>query len=183
MENDLSAQYLLALLKQTVKRSFYGEGASESEIRETIFGDSKMPAEKIDAFVGACGRVLRKAAFENWGQSELEQALDGMGGLTEDQKKVFTHIWKQESRKIHDTITNKTKWTSTLQETAWRIDVKSNSKQIDDINEPTAIVRLSLSNASDSTSEVVQCEMDKADLGKVISELDRIQTRIDAISS
>jgi len=205
MDNDLSGQLFLALLRQLVKRGFYGEsGAMDKEVQDKIFSDSKMGSQKINDFLGSCERLLRRAGRGNWTLSRFEQEVDQQE-LSDEHKKVLSHVWKTESTKvrnfgnllnihdlfeflvhaylqIHKAIVSKTVWNNDLREFSWRIDVKSNSKNIPDINEPTAIIRLSLKN-QDKVSDVVHCELDRNGLDKVIAELDKIESHIDNISS
>mmetsp|Transcript_26265 Transcript_26265/g.46579 ORF Transcript_26265/g.46579 Transcript_26265/m.46579 type:complete len:187 (-) Transcript_26265:388-948(-) len=186
MENDLSAQYLLALLKQLVKQTFYSDGADLSEdVKARIFGDSKMAQEKVSDFIGSCMQLLGRAARGNWNQGKMEAELHKIKDLPSDQKKVFLHIWKQEGSKIHKELVAKTIWNNTLDETAWRIDIQSTSKHVSDINEPTAIIRLKLNTDSHQSggSEIVHCEMNSEGLASIVKELDSIHETINRVSS
>eukprot|EP00468_Gymnochlora_sp_CCMP2014_P001813 CAMPEP_0167742756 /NCGR_PEP_ID=MMETSP0110_2-20121227/1620_1 /TAXON_ID=629695 /ORGANISM="Gymnochlora sp., Strain CCMP2014" /LENGTH=140 /DNA_ID=CAMNT_0007627017 /DNA_START=68 /DNA_END=490 /DNA_ORIENTATION=+ len=140
-----------------------------------------MPGEKIDEFLGTCEQILRKAARRNWNDEQMEKALSKYK-LSEDQTKAISHTWKSESRKIHKDIVSKTVWNSELEDLLWRIDIKSNSREAPDINEPTAIIRLNLKK-QESTSDVLHFEMDRKGLDKVITELDKIQEIIDKVGS
>eukprot|EP00471_Norrisiella_sphaerica_P008730 CAMPEP_0184496248 /NCGR_PEP_ID=MMETSP0113_2-20130426/33451_1 /TAXON_ID=91329 /ORGANISM="Norrisiella sphaerica, Strain BC52" /LENGTH=184 /DNA_ID=CAMNT_0026882793 /DNA_START=36 /DNA_END=590 /DNA_ORIENTATION=+ len=183
MENDLSGQLFLTLLRQVVKKIFYGEqDALNNEKKSRIFADSKMPKQKISECIVSCDRLLRKAARGNWAQNRMEQEV-AQFDISEEHQKVFCHIWKTESSKIHKLIVSKTIWNNELNDFAWRIDVKANAKNTTDINEPTAIIRLNLKNRQHGGSDVLHCEMDKDGLASVVAELDKIQEQIDNVSS
>jgi len=141
----------------------------------------KYSKTEIADFVSNCQRFLRRAARGNWNQKRMDQELSKLQ-ITEEQQKVVAHVWKNEGPKIHKEIVSKTVWNSSLEDVAWRIDVKANSKHIAEINDPTAIIRLNLKTAKGG-SEVVHCEMDKDGLSKIIKELDVIQDAIDKVSA
>ncbi|GAB5368932.1 hypothetical protein AAMO2058_001361800 [Amorphochlora amoebiformis] len=188
MENDLSAQYLLALLRQIVKSSFYsgasGEGSVDREVVRKIFSDSKMSEKKISDFMANCAQIFRRAAKGAWSVGKMEQMLSKTE-VSEEHRKVFAHVWKTEGQKIHKEIVSRTIWNSSLDETSWRIDVKANSRHVKDINEPTAIVRLSIkkNNQKREGVETVHFEMGREELENINAELDKIQDRINEISS
>lgn len=60
--------------------------------------------------------------------------------ITEDQAQVLRKFWKNNKNKIHDSIISKTKWNNTLQNVLWRIDLKSQARNTEQMNESSAIM-------------------------------------------
>lgn len=66
--------------------------------------------------------------------------------MTEEEASAYRKFWKVHKNKIHDTLVSKTNWNNSLKKVSWRIDVKSQSKSAENINEPSAIVELQIEN-------------------------------------
>jgi len=64
--------------------------------------------------------------------------------LTEEQGQAFVKFWRNQKSKIHDVLVSQSLWTNRLSAVNWRIDVKTKSKNIQDLNEPAAIVELEI---------------------------------------
>ena len=73
------------------------------------------------------------------------------GGITDNQSKVYIKFWKNNKTKIHDKLVSKCIWDNTLKNMSWRIDVKTRSKDVEQINTPVAIVELQLANKETPT--------------------------------
>lgn len=67
-------------------------------------------------------------------------------GLTEGQKQGFLKFWKAQKQKIHEQLVKDALWGSRLKAFSWRIDVKTKSKHIRELNEPTAVLELDVAN-------------------------------------
>lgn len=74
------------------------------------------------------------------------QARKRDGGITEDQSKVFLKFWKNQKTKIHDKLVQQCLWDNTVKNLSWRIDVKAQTRNLEQINTPTAIVEMQLGN-------------------------------------
>ena len=59
--------------------------------------------------------------------------------LSEGQKNGFVKFWKAQKQKIHDQRVKDALWGSRLKTFSWRIDLKTKSKHIRELNDPTAI--------------------------------------------
>lgn len=70
--------------------------------------------------------------------------------MTEEEASAYRKFWKVHKNKIHDTLVSKTNWNNSLKQVSWRIDVKSQSKSAENINEPSAIVELQIENPEES---------------------------------
>ncbi|XP_010141101.1 PREDICTED: COMM domain-containing protein 1, partial [Buceros rhinoceros silvestris] len=66
------------------------------------------------------------------------------GGITSDQAAVIAKFWKNHRIKIHESMINRSRWDNVLKNMNWRVDLKSQSRHIDQINTPVAIVEMEL---------------------------------------
>lgn len=66
------------------------------------------------------------------------------GGITSDQAAVIAKFWKNHRIKIHESMVNQSRWDNVLKNMNWRVDLKSQSRHIDQINTPVAIVEMEL---------------------------------------
>lgn len=66
------------------------------------------------------------------------------GGITADQAAVIAKFWKSHRTKIRESLINQSRWDNTLRNVNWRVDLKSQSRHIDQINTPVAIVEMEL---------------------------------------
>lgn len=99
--------------------------------------------------------------------------------MTEEEASAYRKFWKVHKNKIHDTLVSKTNWNNSLKKVSWRIDVKSQSKSAENINEPSAIVELQIENPEESQkTEVVQFEMDESRLAHVLQNMKDIEDQI-----
>ncbi|XP_032840095.2 COMM domain-containing protein 1 isoform X5 [Tyto alba] len=66
------------------------------------------------------------------------------GGITSDQAAVIAKFWKNHRIKIHESLINQSRWDNVLKNMNWRVDLKSQSRHVDQINTPVAIVEMEL---------------------------------------
>nr|XP_023964842.1 COMM domain-containing protein 1 isoform X2 [Chrysemys picta bellii] len=66
------------------------------------------------------------------------------GGITADQAAVIAKFWKNHRTKIRESLINQSRWDNTLKNMNWRVDLKSQSRHVDQINTPVAIVEMEL---------------------------------------
>jgi len=69
------------------------------------------------------------------------------GGISQDQAKAFTKFWKNNWKKIHDSLVERSSWNNKLQTMSWRIDVETRARHADQVNTPTAIVELQIASS------------------------------------
>jgi len=177
-ENDITPQYLL-------EEVFSGSGASLSDITE-LFDNT--------------GKIMRQAAFENWEPSRLELLLKKTS-LSMTQQEVFFKFWKAQTPKVRELIRTKSNWNNSLLDFQWRIDVKSRTKNVPEINEPTAIVELKIGNTtannnntnnnnnsstntstSTSTTNIVRFEMNREQLNNTVSQFNSILEQLQLLT-
>uniref|UniRef100_A0A4W3GKK1 COMM domain-containing protein 1 n=1 Tax=Callorhinchus milii TaxID=7868 RepID=A0A4W3GKK1_CALMI len=79
-------------------------------------------------------------------------------GITPEQATVLTKFWKNHKLKIRESLVNQSRWENSLKSLSWRVDLKSQSRHLDQINAPVAIVELELGK-SDQLNPVVSTAM------------------------
>jgi hypothetical protein len=68
--------------------------------------------------------------------------------LSDGQRQGFLKFWKAQKGKVHEARVRDALWGPRLKAFSWRIDVKTKSKHIRDLNEPTAIVELDVASTT-----------------------------------
>ncbi|XP_035749486.1 COMM domain-containing protein 1 isoform X2 [Egretta garzetta] len=90
----------------------------------------------------------RSIASADMDLNQLEAFLTAQtkkqGGITSDQAAVIAKFWKNHRIKIHESLINQSRWDNVLKNMNWRVDLKSQSRHIDQINTPVAIVEMEL---------------------------------------
>ena len=93
--------------------------------------------------------------------------------LTDAQRQGFLKFWKTQKQKIHDQYVKDALWGPRLKSFSWRIDVKTKSKHIKQLNEPTAVLEFDVKQ--DDQVNVVRFEMDAAQVANMLDQLQRIE--------
>jgi len=78
------------------------------------------------------------------------------GGITEQQSKVLLQLWKLHRTRVHESVLRSCIWNNRLRNINWRIDVKSRSRTVEQLNTATAVVELELEN-NDANAQVWKC--------------------------
>ena len=86
---------------------------------------------------------------------------------------MFVMFWKTERPKVHDFMVSQSTWEPTLQQLSWRIDVKTAARGATEINQPTAIVEMLLSQGGK-----FQFEVSRQEVTEIQQTLDAIQNAI-----
>ena len=58
------------------------------------------------------------------------------------QAAAISRFWKNHKAKIHDVVMQRSSFGNTLKQTNWRIDLKTHSRHLEQINTPVAIYEL-----------------------------------------
>ncbi|XP_009890816.1 PREDICTED: COMM domain-containing protein 1 [Charadrius vociferus] len=96
------------------------------------------------------------------------------GGITADQAAVIAKFWKNHRVKIHESLINQSRWDNVLKNMNWRVDLKSQSRHIDQINAPVAIVEMELGK-NGQESEFLCLEFDEAKVSQMLKKLSEIE--------
>jgi len=70
------------------------------------------------------------------------------GGITEQQSKVLLQCWKVHRMRVHESVLHNCVWNNRLHNISWRIDVKSRSRSIEQLNTTTAVIELEFENTN-----------------------------------
>uniref|UniRef100_A0A8C5REF6 COMM domain-containing protein 1 n=1 Tax=Laticauda laticaudata TaxID=8630 RepID=A0A8C5REF6_LATLA len=92
------------------------------------------------------GRMNNSSADMDSNQLEafLTAQTKKPGGITTDHAIVIAKFWKNQRAKIHESLINQSKWENSLKNISWRVDLKTQSRHIDQMNSPVAIVEMEL---------------------------------------
>ncbi|XP_032840096.2 COMM domain-containing protein 1 isoform X6 [Tyto alba] len=82
------------------------------------------------------------------------------GGITSDQAAVIAKFWKNHRIKIHESLINQSRWDNVLKNMNWRVDLKSQSRHVDQINTPVAIVEMELGKNGQVCCRGCSCVME-----------------------
>jgi len=194
----LDGKFFGALLNGLIKRRFYRESEFTVDfLKQRLFTNSRLTNDKIVALISECDRMLTQAASEDWTLDTLQRQLL-QTDISKEHSDVFSHIWKAERTKIHNSLLMKSSWTPTLSSFTWRIDLKTQQKSIlqqppsqpsqpsssSSLTDPVAIVELILDNKSGLTQQaadttVLQFEVDRRRVNTITNQISQIQQIID----
>jgi len=108
-------------------------------------------------------KMLHSCVFQSMASSDMDQSQAETflvsqtkkrdGGITEQQSRVLLQVWKVHRTRVHESLLRSCVWNNRLRNINWRIDVKSRSRAVEQLNTATAVVELELEN-SDVNSQV-----------------------------
>ncbi|XP_033105344.1 COMM domain-containing protein 1-like [Anneissia japonica] len=174
----------LGLLNGIAKRQYYGnEEFTDDFLKSELFPESS--EDEFQSVLRKFKNLLKSLVSADMDFNQLEAFLTSHkkkrdGGLTEEQAAAFTKFWKNNKTKIHESVISQSSWNNTLKSMSWRIDVKGQAKNIEQINTPTAIVELQITNTHGKKegTDIVRFEMDEEKLGHVMRSLEEIEQQI-----
>lgn len=178
------AKSFLALMNGLTRKRFYGQSEITDEfLKEQIYPD--LSQEDFQALLTRCRGLLKSMVSADMDMTQLEvyltaQAKKRDSPLTEDQVAVIRKFWKSNKPKIHESIISETMWGNTLQKVSWRIDLKSQARHVNEINSPTAIMELHISDSleKDKAADIVLFEMGEEKLASVLESMQDIEAQI-----
>ncbi|XP_042652108.1 COMM domain-containing protein 1-like isoform X2 [Tyto alba] len=138
---------LSALLSGIAQAAYYGNGdITEELLRGQLYPEAA--PEEFRALSAKMGGLLQSIASADMDLNQLEAFLTAQtkkqGGITSDQAAVIAKFWKNHRIKIHESLINQSRWDNVLKNMNWRVDLKSQSRHVDQINTPVAIVEMEL---------------------------------------
>eukprot|EP01105_Mastigella_eilhardi_P005272 TRINITY_DN17013_c0_g1_i1.p1 TRINITY_DN17013_c0_g1~~TRINITY_DN17013_c0_g1_i1.p1 ORF type:complete len:206 (-),score=96.47 TRINITY_DN17013_c0_g1_i1:80-697(-) len=169
-----------SLLLAVMKREYEGDTAiSIATLKEKLF--PALAVEDVQKQYNLCKELLAKAAYEDYDATQLETFLKlKKVAFSPLQKEVMLKFWKNQKAKIHEVLRKRFVWNNTLQNISWRMDVKTKSRDIAEMNEQTAIVEITLNNGAkeDTQQSAVRFELDKTQLGSMVAQIEEIEAQI-----
>eukprot|EP00002_Diphylleia_rotans_P007955 TRINITY_DN1760_c0_g1_i1.p1 TRINITY_DN1760_c0_g1~~TRINITY_DN1760_c0_g1_i1.p1 ORF type:complete len:187 (-),score=48.03 TRINITY_DN1760_c0_g1_i1:366-926(-) len=182
LSNDLDAKATYALLNGVSQRLFFKNSEITHELLiEQIFAASSLSAEGKLQHIHDVEGFLKTLAYENPAVGALEAKLKQVG-LNEDQSQAYLRFWRLQQQKIHESIRDQAVFNDRLSKMNWRIDIKSKSKHISDLHQPTALVEFTITDSLTGKPKAVKFEMDKDTVTNLRLQIDSIQSILNARS-
>ncbi|CAI5769114.1 Hypothetical predicted protein [Podarcis lilfordi] len=129
--------------------------------------------------------VTQSIASADMDLNQLEAFLTAQtkkpGGITTEQAAVIAKFWKSHRVKIRDSLINQSKWENSLKNISWRVDLKSQSRHADQLNNPVAIVEMELGKQGQE-SEFLTLEFDEIKLNQMVRKLSEIEDSITSLT-
>merc|ERR1711879_360025 len=175
-----------AVLNGVVKRTFENDQQiTPAFIKEQVFPQHEdVSVDDVAAMFDRCVSLVGESAYHNRQPAQLQQALK-KSDFSATQQEIIVKFWTLNKEKLHAKVRKNAMWGTELHKFAWRIDVKSKARAVSEMNEPVAIVELTLGKKQDegAKEKLVRFEMDGEQLKDVLAQLDAIQHQITARTS
>ncbi|XP_059168676.1 COMM domain-containing protein 1-like [Physella acuta] len=178
----------LALLTGLSRRYYHGH----TELTDDVLKEEIYPNASQDDFNRLNSRIaglLKNMVSADMDMTQLEAFLSAQirkkeGGLSEEQAAALRKFWKANKAKIHDSIVSQTMWGNTLQKVSWRVDLKSQSRNLEQINIPTAIMEIHLADNLNKSKgpEVVRFEMNENKVNDMLKNMHEIEEEINKLA-
>ncbi|XP_078261836.1 COMM domain-containing protein 1 isoform X2 [Rhinoraja longicauda] len=141
------AEALAALLGGLAQITyFHNPAVTEEQLKAELC--HHLPQHEFRALVEKMTGILRSITSADMDFNQLEAFLTAQTkkqkGITPDQAVVLTKFWKSHKVKIRECLINQSKWENCLRNFSWRVDLKTQSRHLDQINTPVALVELEL---------------------------------------
>ncbi|XP_044310090.1 COMM domain-containing protein 1 isoform X1 [Varanus komodoensis] len=175
---------LLGLLNGIAQATYYGN----AEITEKLLRDQLYPetaAQEFAALLAKMTGIVKSIASADMDSNQLETFLTAQtkkpGGITSDQAAVIAKFWKNHRMKIRESLINQSTWENSLKNISWRVDLKSQSRHINQLNSPVAIVEMELEKNGQG-SEFLTVEFDEMKLNHMLKKLSEIEESITSLT-
>ncbi|XP_048791009.1 COMM domain-containing protein 1 isoform X1 [Lagopus muta] len=175
---------LSALLGGIAQAAYYGKAdITEELLRGQLYPEAA--PEEFRALRAKMGGLLQSIASADMDLNQLEAFLTAQtkkqGGITSDQAAVIAKFWKNHRVRIHESLVNQSRWDNVLKNMNWRVDLKSQSRHVDQINTPVAIVEMELGK-NGQESEFLCLEFDEAKVSQMLKKLSEIEDSMTALT-
>ncbi|XP_003215256.1 COMM domain-containing protein 1 isoform X1 [Anolis carolinensis] len=179
-----AAKPLLGLLNGVAQAVYYGNAEiTEALLREQLFPD--MAPQEFGVLLAKMTGIVKSIASADMDSNQLDAFLTAQkkkpGGITSDQAAAIAKFWRNHRMKIRDNLINQSKWENTLRNLSWRVDFKSQSRNIDQLSSPVAIVEMELGK-SGQESEFLTVEFDEVKLNQMMKKLSKIEESITSLT-
>ncbi|XP_032068697.1 COMM domain-containing protein 1 isoform X1 [Thamnophis elegans] len=174
------AKPLLGLLNGIAQATFYGNTEiTEELLREQLYPETA--SQEFGVLLAKMKGIVKSIASADMDSNQLEAFLTAQtkkpGGITTDHAIVIAKFWKNQRAKIHESLINQSKWENSLKNISWRVDLKTQSRHIDQMNSPVAIVEMELEK-NGPESELLTMEFDETELNEMLKKLSEIEGSI-----
>uniref|UniRef100_UPI00398F38A0 COMM domain-containing protein 1 isoform X2 n=1 Tax=Pristiophorus japonicus TaxID=55135 RepID=UPI00398F38A0 len=147
MMAEQGGKALSGLLGGLAQLTYYrNPGITEQLLKDQLFPD--LPHHDFRVLLEKMTGILRSITSADMDFNQLEAFLTAQTkkqkGITPEQAVVITKFWKNHKVKIRESLINQSKWENCLRNLSWRVDLKTQSRRLDQINTPVAIIELEL---------------------------------------
>ncbi|EGG18316.1 hypothetical protein DFA_03810 [Cavenderia fasciculata] len=146
-------------------------------LKDLLFSDTDLTTDDIIAVYNKSLQFIDKCAYFDYDLSAFESNIKDTD-FTDIQQECFIKFWK-----IHETNFKKTRFNNTLQKMSWRIDLKTKSKDVPEMNEPTSIIEFNLSSNLKNDNKTIRFEMDRDQLHDTLEQINNIQKHLKLTTS
>eukprot|EP00911_Craspedida_sp_UC1_P000435 UC1_evm2s328 len=148
-----SAKAFYGLLSGLSKRRYFEDATiTDGFLQEELFADN---AAEFPTQLQLAGETLDVLVAEDVGLGKLDAFLgarESNGSLPEGYARYTAKFWKAQRGKINQALAAQTVWADRLTGVSWRVDVKTRTKDKEELNDPTAVIELRIQAASGRNS-------------------------------
>eukprot|EP00293_Proteomonas_sulcata_P015138 CAMPEP_0184302884 /NCGR_PEP_ID=MMETSP1049-20130417/12750_1 /TAXON_ID=77928 /ORGANISM="Proteomonas sulcata, Strain CCMP704" /LENGTH=177 /DNA_ID=CAMNT_0026614279 /DNA_START=147 /DNA_END=680 /DNA_ORIENTATION=+ len=139
--------------------------------------DPSVQPEALEEQLTICRARLEEAAAAGYNSAQLEGVLKGEESGDPALSEAILVVWRRNESKVQEVVRSKSFWGNKLQRMSWRVDVTSQSRRVEEINQPCAIVEVQIGSQA-SNPEFVRFEMEKEMLSQMHEEVQKLQSLI-----
>jgi len=179
-----SPKYFGPLLQAVLRSLFENAEITAETLKQEIYADvSNASLDDISNLFELCKGIIARGAREDLEVTHFEAFVQKEKALSSAQQDLFVKVWKSQKAKIHDYVYRKVRWNNSLQKISWRIDVKTKTKALTEVNEPTAIVEMNIGKTNkEQDQQLVRFELDKEQLDQLLLQINNIQHQLTSSS-
>ncbi|XP_052053991.1 COMM domain-containing protein 1 isoform X2 [Apodemus sylvaticus] len=99
------------------------------------------------------------------------------GGITSEQAAVISKFWKSHKTKIRESLMTQSRWDNGLRGLSWRVDGRSQSRDLAQIHSPVAIMELEFGKGGQE-SEFLCLEFDEVKVKQILKQLSEVEESV-----
>ncbi|CAH2253672.1 COMM domain-containing 1 [Pelobates cultripes] len=180
MADAESAKSLSGLLNGIAQSRYYGnKDITEELLKRELYPDLSQDEFKalLEKMVGLVKSIVSADMDLNQIEAFLTAQSKKQGGITAEQAAVLAKFWKNHKKKIRESMISQIKWENTLKGMKWRIDLKSQSRNADQVNTPVAIVEMEIGK-NGKESEFLCLEFNETRINQMLKRLSEVEESI-----
>eukprot|EP00731_Ephydatia_muelleri_P021991 Em0014g582a len=178
---------LLAFLNGLAKRIYFNESDITDEVlrNEVLNG---MPEEEYSALLKRYQLLLNNLVTADMDFTQLDAFLTSQvkkrqGAISEKEAATVTRFWRNQKAKIHQRLVEQSTWDNKVKAISWRVDVKTKSKETEQLNQASAIVEMQLgTDQNTNPNEVVRFELDSKKLAELLAQVTEVEKAVELYS-
>ncbi|KAJ3429575.1 comm domain-containing protein [Anaeramoeba flamelloides] len=168
------------LLSSLVKKLYHKDKSITNEYLQEGVIDSQLGNDQVLTLVDTLEPILLQIGHSDLSQNALEKLLEPLE-LRQDFHQHFLKYWEQQRDEIRSIVRNELIFNDRLSGVSWRVDMKTNSKKISNINQPIAIVELLLSRNQQEREDTksIMFEIDKTQISNLVNQIEEIESLLE----